>query len=63
MSASELVSGNLDITANGSNIDVTNYATVSVNVSGGSGVVIQDSNGYLVLSDTAGYSTWTGGSY
>ena len=31
--ASELVSGNKAITANGNNIDVTNYATVSVNVS------------------------------
>lgn len=36
VSASELVSGNLPITQNGNNIDVTNYATVSVNVSGGS---------------------------
>ena len=34
--ASELVSGNLPITANGS-VDVTNYETVSVNVSGGGG--------------------------
>jgi len=34
VSASELVSGNLPITSNGNNIDVTNYATVSVNVSG-----------------------------
>ena len=31
--ASELVSGNKEITANGTNIDVTNYATVSVSVS------------------------------
>ena len=30
--ASELVSGNKEITANGTDIDVTNYATVSVNV-------------------------------
>lgn len=36
VSASELVSGNLAISQNGNNIDVTNYATVSVNVSGGS---------------------------
>lgn len=36
VSASELVSGNLPITQNGNNIDVSNYATVSVNVSGGS---------------------------
>lgn len=32
VSASELVSGNLPITSNGNNIDVTNYSTVSVNV-------------------------------
>lgn len=36
VSASELVSGNKSITANGNNIDVANYSTVSVNVSGGS---------------------------
>ena len=40
VSASELVSGNKSITANGTNIDVTNYATVSVNVSGGGGATI-----------------------
>ena len=34
VSASELVSGNKAISANGNNIDVTNYATVSVSVSG-----------------------------
>ena len=33
--ASELVSGNLAITENGSNIDCSTYSTVSVNVSGG----------------------------
>ena len=38
VSASELVSGNKAITANGDNIDVTNYETVSVNVSGGGGL-------------------------
>ena len=37
VSASELVSGNKEITANGTNIDVTNYATVSVAVSTGGG--------------------------
>jgi hypothetical protein len=41
VSASELVSGNLPITQNGDNIDVTNYATVSVNVSGGGGSDVQ----------------------
>lgn len=34
VSASELVSGNKAITANGTNIDVANYSTVSVAVSG-----------------------------
>jgi len=38
VSASELVSGNLPITSNGNNIDVANYSTVSVNVSGSSGM-------------------------
>ena len=37
VSASELVSGDKSITANGTNIDVANYSTVSVNVSGGGG--------------------------
>lgn len=36
VTARELVSGNLAISQNGNNIDVTNYASVSVNVSGGS---------------------------
>ena len=36
VSASELVSGNKSITANGTNIDVTDYATVSVAVPGSS---------------------------
>lgn len=37
VSASELVSGTLSITENGTGIDVTNYANVDVNVSGGGG--------------------------
>ena len=37
VTAAELVSGDKAITANGNNIDVTEYATVSVNVSGGGG--------------------------
>lgn len=37
VSASELVSGDKSITENGNNIDVANYSTVSVNVSGGGG--------------------------
>lgn len=39
--ASELVSGTLSITDNGTGIDVTNYAAVDVDVSGG-GVDLQD---------------------
>ena len=35
VAASELVSGNKAISSNGTNIDVVNYATVSVSVSGG----------------------------
>lgn len=35
ISANELVSGNKAISSNGTNIDVTDYATVSVNVQGG----------------------------
>ena len=42
VSASELVSGNRAISTNGTNIDVTNYATVSVSVpTGGSDPVLQ----------------------
>lgn len=37
VSASELVSGTKTISANGTNIDVTNYAKVDVSVSGGGG--------------------------
>lgn len=39
VSASELVSGTLSITDNGTGIDVTNYASVDVDVSGGGGGV------------------------
>jgi len=42
VSASELVSGNKSITSNGTNIDVTNYATVSVAVPTGSTINNQD---------------------
>ena len=42
VSASELVSGSKSITSNGSGIDVTNYATVNVNVSGGGSPVIEE---------------------
>lgn len=39
VSASELVSGNLAISQNGTDIDVTNYETVSVSVSGGGSAI------------------------
>lgn len=48
VSASELVSGNKEITANGTNIDVTGYATVSVAVPGGGG-----SGGLTLISTTS----------
>ena len=41
VSASELVSGTKSITANGTGIDVTEYASVDVNVSGGSSMNVQ----------------------
>ena len=57
VSASELVSGNKSITSNGTNIDVTNYATVSVNVSGGgSSPVIQE----LVITPTESQQVFDG---
>ena len=51
VSASELVSGNKEIVANGSNIDVTNYATVSVDVPS-SGTTINNQNKTVTLSET-----------
>ena len=56
--------GNLSITQNGNNIDVTQYASVSVSVSGGGGTLITKSiteNGtYNASSDNAdGYSSVT----
>lgn len=63
VSASELVSGNLSITENTTTtpIDVTNYATVTVNVQGGAGNVWQDENGRIHLdSEGPGDSYATG---
>ena len=57
VTASELVSGNLAITQNGTGIDVTNYATVDVNVSGGGGVTIveePDAGGGTIMHIVAG---------
>lgn len=53
VSASELVSGNLSITQNGDNIDCANYATVSVNVSGGGGKNVQAYRGYATVNATS----------
>lgn len=50
ISASELVSGNKAITANGTNIDVTNYSTVSVNVPVGS--TINNETSSITLTPT-----------
>lgn len=50
VSASELVSGTKSITANGTGIDVTNYAAVDVNVSGGA-PTLQDKTVYPSSSD------------
>ena len=50
VSASELVSGTKTITENGTGIDVTNYASVDVNVSGGGGTTwttLYDGNSWI----------------
>lgn len=56
VSASELVSGNKEITSNGTNIDVANYSTVSVAVPGGGGST-KNVQAYL------GYAQRTANSY
>lgn len=56
VAASELVSGTLSITENGSGIDVTNYAAVDVSISGG-GVIVtetQDEHGGTIVNITSG---------
>lgn len=53
VSASELVSGNKSITQNGNNIDVAEYATVSVNVSGGSSMNVQTAQSTTRVANTA----------
>lgn len=57
VSASELVSGTKSITANGTNIDVTDYAAVDVSVSGG---VTVDS---LNVTSNGTYTAETGHAY
>lgn len=53
VSASELVSGDLAITQNGNNIDVSTYSTVSVSVSGGGGMNKQAYFGSATTTATA----------
>lgn len=59
VSASELVSGTKSITENGTGIDVTNYAAVDVNVSGGSGGASNYVHGKFTTKSTAGVQTVT----
>ena len=56
VSASELVIGTKSITANGTGIDVTNYASVNVNVSGGASNYV---HGEFTTQSTAGVQTVT----
>lgn len=58
--ASELVSGNLAITENGSNIDCSTYSTVSVNVSGGGSSSMQVGTKTATLSSAASSIQFTG---
>lgn len=56
VSASELVSGTKSISTNGTGIDVTNYASVDVDVQAGGGIVITDtldSHGGIIREITA----------
>ena len=55
VAASELVSGTLPITSNGTGIDVTNYQKVDVNVSGGGGVNLKN---YVIRPDAELVQTW-----
>lgn len=54
VSASELVSGDKSITQNGSNIDVAEYSTVTVNVSGGGGGASNLVHGTFTTGSTRG---------
>ena len=58
VSASELVSGNLEITENGTDIDCSTYSTVSVNVSGGSSATIDTKT--MTVSTVASSISFTG---
>ena len=58
VSASELVSGNLAIAENGTNIDCSTYSTVSVNVSGGGSATIDTKT--MTVSTVASSISFTG---
>lgn len=58
VSASELVSGTLNITTNGTK-NVTNYASVSVNVSGGGGATLQSKSVSFTPTESAQSSVVT----
>lgn len=58
VSASELVSGNKAITSNGTNIDVANYSTVSVDVPGG--VSLQSKSVTITQNGTTNVTPDTG---
>ena len=60
VTASELASGNKEITSNGSNIDVVGYSTVSVSVSGGGGSGITEDVVEAELNSTSSTLTFTG---
>lgn len=53
VTASELTSGNLAITENGQNINVRNYATVSVDVPTATGLNVQGYLGYATVASTS----------
>lgn len=61
VSASDLVSGALDVSSNGDGIDVTNYKTINVNVptSGGGGMNVQAYFGVNTVSATSYTATNT----
>ena len=60
VTASELASGNKEITANGTNIDVVGYSTVSVDVQGGGGSSIQVDSAEAELSSASSSISITG---
>lgn len=60
VTASELASGNKEITSNGTNIDVVGYSTVSVNVSGGGGAGLTVATATKTLTSASSSISFTG---